>query len=162
MNWVQVKARSVVSAALLALPVVVLPVVGQALTQVAGPVQIGPSSGDGNDADHSAALSTTITNQGGLPDRLVNVACPGIGTIGLANGHVQPVAPGSDVQRNGLDLPPSLDGHVAPVQAQFSLSHATQPMVAGTLVSCALYFQHAGQRIVIFSLGAHEAATNEP
>ena len=157
MNWVQVKARSALSAALLALPVA-----GHALTQVAGPVQIGPSSGDGNDADHSAALSTTITNQGGLPDRLVNVACPGIGTVGLVNGHVQPVAPGSDVQRNGLDLPPSLDGHVTAVQAQFSLTQATQPMVAGTLVSCALYFRHAGQRLVIFSLGTHETATNEP
>lgn len=157
MNWVQVKASSVLSAALLALPVA-----GHALTQVAGPVQIGPSSGDGNDADHSAALSTTITNQGGLPDRLVNVACPGFGTVGLVNGQVRPVAPGSGVPRNGLDLPPSLDGQITPVQARFSLSHATQPMVAGTLVSCALYFQHAGQRIVVFSLGTHEPASNEP
>ena len=159
MNWVQVKqatARSLVMAALLALPVA-----GRALTQVSGPVQIGPSSGDGDDANHAAALSTTITNQGGLPDRLVNVACPGIGTVTLMNGRVQPVA-GSSAPRNGLDLPASIDGHVTPVQAQLRISQATQPMTAGSLIPCALYFQHAGQRIVVFSLGNHETAANEP
>ena len=158
MNWVQAKARPIAMAASL----LALPVAGHALTQVAGPVQIGPSTGEGNDADHSATLTTTIANQGNLPDRLVNVACPGIGTVALLDGQVQPVAPGSGVQRNGLDLPVSLDGHITPVQAQFRLSQATQPMIAGSLVSCALYFQHAGQRIVVFSLGTHEPAADEP
>ena len=157
MNWVLKASPTAMAALLLALPVA-----GRALTQVSGPVQIGPSIGEGNDANHSATLSTTITNQGNLPDRLVNVACPGIGTVALLNGQVQPVAPGSSVQRNGLDLPVSLDGHITPVPAQFSLTQATQPMIPGSLVSCALYFQHAGQRIVVFSLGTHEPAANEP
>ena len=157
MNWVQVTARSLTAAALLALPVA-----GRALTQVSGPVQIGPSSGDGDDANHAAALSTTLTNQGGLPDRLVNVACPGIGTVALMNGQVQPIAPGSDVRRNGLDLPAAVDGRLTPVRAQFRISQATQPMTAGALIPCALYFQHAGQRIVVFSLGVHETTTDEP
>lgn len=158
MNWAQAKARPILMAGSL----LALPVAGHALTQVSGPVQIGPSSGDGNDADHGAALSTTITNQGSLPDRLINVACPGIGTVALTNGHVQPVGPGSDVRRNGLDLPALLNGHITPVQARFTLSQATQPMIAGSLIPCALYFQHAGQRIVVFSLGTHESAADEP
>ena len=150
MNW----ARSLTAAGLLALPVA-----GHALTQVSGPVQIEASSADANDADHSATLSTTITNHGGLPDRLINVACPGVGTVALLNG--QPRAVG-DAQRNGLDLPGSIGGNATPVAARFGLSHATQPLVAGALIPCALYFQHAGQRIVVFALGAHEPASNEP
>ncbi len=150
MSW----ARSLTAAGLLALPLA-----GHALTQVSGPVQIEASSGDGNDADHSATLSATITNHGGLADRLIDVACPGIGTVALLNGQVRAVG---DTQRNGLDLPGSLGGNAAPVAARFGLSHATQPLVAGALIPCALYFQHAGQRIVVFALGAHEPASNEP
>ncbi len=156
MNWVR--------PIMLAAPLLLLAGAGHALTQVSGPVQIGPSTADGHDQDHGATLSTTITNQGGLPDRLVNVACPGYGTVSLTNGHVQPVPDlkREDVQRNGLDLPASLDGRATPVQAQFALSQATQPMVVGALIPCALYFQHAGQRVVVFSLGTHETSADIP
>ena len=150
MNW----ARSLTVLALLSLPVA-----GHALTQVSGPVQIEASRADGNDADHSATLSTTITNRGALPDRLINVACPGVGTVALLNG--QPRAVGG-TQRNGLDLPGSVGGTATPVAARFALSQATQPLLAGALIPCALYFQHAGQRIVVFALGANEPASNEP
>ena len=153
MSW----ARS-----LLAAPLMVLPVAGHALTQVPGPLQIGPSIADGNAQTHSASLATTLTNQGDVADRLINVACPGTGTVGLTNGHVQPVGPGSSVQRNGLDIPAAALGRPTPVQARFDLTDATLPMLPGTLVSCVLWFQHAGQRIVIFPLGVHEGPTNEP
>ncbi len=147
-------ARSLTVAGLLALPVA-----GHALTQVSGPVQIEASVADGDDADHSATLSTTITNHGGLPDRLINVACPGVGTVALLNGQTRTEG---DTQRNGLDLPGSVGGSATAVAARFGLSHATQPLAAGALIPCALYFQHAGQRIVVFALGAHEPAANEP
>ncbi len=150
MSW----ARSLTAVGLLALPVA-----GHALTQVSGPVQIEASRADGDDARHSATLTTTITNQGALPDRLINVACPGVGTVALLNGQPRQVG---DAQRNGLDLPGSVGGTVTPVAARFALSQATQPLLAGALIPCALYFQHAGQRIVVFALGAHEPASNEP
>ena len=167
MNWTRITPKLGITArlALLATPLLALPVAGHAITQVAGPVQIGPSSADGNEQNRSATLSTTITNQGGLPDRLVNVACPGIGNVALVNGQVQPVdpgAPGGTVQRNGLELPGALDRPAMPVQAQFNLTDATQPMRPGSLIPCALYFLHAGQRIVIFSLGTHGSVTDEP
>jgi copper(I)-binding protein len=140
-------------------PLLAIPVAARALTQASGPVQIGPSSGDGDVQNHSAALSTTVINYGGLPDRLINVACPGTGTASLANGHVQPVG---NAQRNGLDVPGSGSGKTVPVQVQISLTNAAQPMAAGALVPCSLYFEHAGQRIVVFTLGVHETATDEP
>lgn len=159
MNWSRRTARGHRTALALLTAALALPVAGHALTQVSGPLQVGPSSADGNEQNHSASLSTTLTNQGGLPDRLVNVACPGIGAVALVNGQMRQVG---DVQRNGLDLPASLDGKATPVQAQFNITNATQPMTMGSLIPCALYFQHAGQRIVVFSLGTHETATNEP
>ncbi len=157
MNWSRRIPSGLTTSMALLTAALALPVAGHALTQVSGPLQVGPSNADGNDQNHSAVLSTTLTNQGGLPDRLVNVACPGIGTAALVNGQVRQVG---DVQRNGLDLPASLDGRATPVQAQFNLTDATQPMTRGSLIPCALYFQHAGQRIVVFSLGTHETATN--
>ena len=161
MNWARIAARSLVPAVLL----LAVPVAGHALSQVAGPVQIGPSSADGNDPNHSATLSTTLTNRGGLADRLVNVACPGTGKVVLANGRVEPVDPnhsGGTVQRNGLELPGTLDGPATPVEARFNLTDATGPMLPGSLIPCALYFLHAGQRVVVFSLGVHEQAVDEP
>ena len=131
----------------------------EALTQVSGPVQIGPSSGDGDPQNHSATLSTTVVNQGQLPDRLINVGCPGYGEANLLNGHVQPVG---DVERNGLDLPGTVQGRATPVLVRIGLGHATAPMPAGTLLPCELFFEHAGQRIVVFTLGAHETETLEP
>ena len=163
MNWVRIVSSAFVAGPIvLAAAIDFMPAAGHALTQPAGLLQIGPSNADGNEQNHSAILTTTITNQSDLPDRLINVACPGTGTAGLVNGHLKPLTPGSDVQRNGLDIPGSLDGRAAPVVAQFNLSNATQPMTPATLIPCALYFQRAGQRIVVFSLGVHEQATSEP
>ncbi|WP_428375777.1 hypothetical protein [Lichenicoccus sp.] len=143
----------------LAVPVLAVAVPGQAMTQVAGPLQIGPSRGDGDDQDHAAQLSTTITNQGSLPDRLINAACPGSGHMALLNGSLRQFPNG---QFNGLDIPASTDGRYQPVQAEFSLTQATQEMVRGTLVPCSLSFAHGGQRIVVFTLGVQESQTNEP
>lgn len=151
MNW----ARSF----LIACPLLAAPVAGHALSQVSGPVQIGPSHGDGDTQNHSATLTTTITNQGQLPDRLVDVACPGTGAATLVNGQVREVG---TVQQNGIDLPGTIGGRATPVQAQLALSNAQLPMMPGALVPCSLYFQHAGQRIVVFMLGANEAPANEP
>ena len=151
MSW----ARTSIAALLL----LAAPMAAEALTQVSGPVQIGPSSGDGNAQNRSATLSTIVVNQGQLPDRLINVGCPGFGDANLLNGHVQPVG---NVERNGLDLPGTIDGRATPVLVQIGLGHATAPMLAGTLVPCALYFEHAGQRIVVFTLGTREAQTLEP
>ena len=136
-----------------------VPACADALTQVSGPVMIGPSRGDGDPQNHSATLTTIIANQGRLPDRLVNVVCPSAGTAHLLNGRVQPVG---NVDRDGLDIPGSVDGKADPVTVQIGLSQATEPVVSGALVPCSLYFEHAGQRIVVFTLGAHEQATPEP
>ena len=136
-----------------------VPAGAYALTQVSGPVMIGPSRGDGNPQNHSATLTTMVANQGQLPDRLVNVVCPSAGDAHLLNGHVRQVG---NVERNGLEIPGSVDGKANPVAVQIGLSRATEPVVPGALVPCSLYFQHAGQRIVVFTLGAHEQATPEP
>lgn len=143
----------------LAVPLLTVTVAGHAMTQVSGPLQIGPSHGDGDDQDHAAQLSTMITNQGMLPDRLINATCPGSGHMALLNGHVRQFPNG---QFNGLDIPASIDGRYQPVQAEFSLTQATQPMTSGALVPCALSFAHGGQRIVVFTLGVQESQTNEP
>ncbi len=164
MDWA--RSRGAVAAGLLLAGGLAWPHAARALTQVSGPVQIGPSSGDGDAQNRSATLSTVVTNQGELPDRLVNVACPGLGTANLLNGQVQPVTPGSPAgpgePRNGLDLPGAVSDRATPVPVRIGLSQATQPMLAGTLLPCSLYFEHAGQRIVVFMLGAHDPASNEP
>ncbi len=155
-------ARTIISLAgrlALTLPLLAVSIPGHAITQVAGPLMIGPSHGDGDDQDHAAQLSTTITNQGGLPDRLINATCPGTGHMALLNGSLRQFPNG---QFNGLDIPASSDGRYQPVQAEFSLTQATQPMVRGALVPCALSFAHGGQRIVVFTLGVQESQTNEP
>ena len=147
------------TAALLPVALCALPGAASALTQVSGPVQIGPSAGSFDTQNHSATLSTMVTNQGGLPDRLMNITCPSVGDAHLLNGHVEPV---DGVQRNGLDIPAAAPGRVTPVPVQISLTQARPPMVAGALVPCSLYFEHAGQRVVIFMLGEHEPASDEP
>ena len=136
-----------------------IPAGAYALTQVSGPVMIGPSRGDGNPQNHSATLTTMVVNQGQLADRLVNVLCPSAGDAHLLNGQVRQVG---SIERNGLDIPGSIDGKANPVAVQIGLRQATEPVVSGALVPCSLYFQHAGQRVVVFTLGAHEQATAEP
>nr|WP_321983428.1 hypothetical protein [uncultured Lichenicoccus sp.] len=143
----------------LTVPLLAIAAPGLAMTQVSGPLQIGPSHGDGDDQDHAAQLSTTITNQGSLPDRLINATCPGTGHMALLNGSLRQFPNG---EFNGLDIPASTDGRTQPVQAEFSLTQATQPMLRGALVPCSLSFAHGGQRIVVFTLGIQESQTNEP
>jgi len=152
----------------------------RAVSQVSGPVQIGPSWGQGDPARSGALLNTRIINLGGSPDRLIRVECPAIGQVALRNGTLhgdvqEPTLsqqqavqarqqnPGADhTPQNGLDLPASLHGKSEPVMAQFDLTAATQPMSDGALVPCSLYFAHAGQRIVIFTIGETPSPTDEP
>jgi hypothetical protein len=152
----------------------------RALSQVSGPVQIGPSWGQGDPARSAALLSTRIINLGGSPDRLIRVDCPMIGQVALRNGTLHrdiqepTLAQQQAVQarqqnpavshppQNGLDLPPSLHGKSVPVTAQFDLTSATAPVTDGALVPCSLYFSHAGQRIVIFTIGETPSPTDEP
>jgi len=61
------------------------PRTAQAMPQVAGPISIEASRGDGDVQNGSAILTTTITNQSSLPDRLVRATCPGYGGLSLAN-----------------------------------------------------------------------------
>ncbi|MGI4747222.1 MAG: hypothetical protein ACRYGI_09210 [Janthinobacterium lividum] len=151
-----------------------------AVSQVSGPVQIGPSWGQGDPAHSSALLDTRIINLGGAPDRLIRVECPAIGQVALRNGTLhrdvqeptlsqqqavqarQQDPNASHAPQNGLDLPASLHGRSDPVTAQFDLTSATQPMTDGALVPCSLYFAHAGQRIVIFTIGEVPSPTDEP
>lgn len=152
----------------------------RAVNQVSGPVQIGPSWGQGDPAHSSALLDTRIINLGGAPDRLIRVECPAIGHVALRNGTLhrdiqeatlsqqqavqarQQNPNLSQAPQNGLDLPASLHGKPQPVTAQFDLTSATQPMTDGVLVPCSLYFAHAGQRIVIFTIGESPSPTDEP
>lgn len=152
----------------------------RAISQVSGPVQIGPSWGQGDPAHSSALLNTRIINLGGTPDRLIRVECPAIGRVALRNGTlhrdiqeptlsqqqaVQARQQNPEVShppQNGLDLPASLHGKSEPITAQFDLTAATGPVTDGALVPCSLYFAHAGQRIVIFTIGETPSPTDEP
>ncbi len=148
--------------------------------QVAGVVQIGPSWAQADPAHSSARLSTIIANHGEMADRLIRVACPTAGQVALRNGtlHEDVQAPTTDQQRaaiarrhdpngdhtpqNGLDLPPALHDKIQPLTAEFDLSQARQPLTDGALIPCSVYFAHAGQRIVIFTIGEQPTPTDEP
>ncbi len=136
-----------------------LPMAALALTQPSGPITIGPSVANGDTRNHGANLSTMVTNQGDLPDRLINVSCPTAGNANLLNGHPGEI---NGEQRNGLDIPAAFGGKATPVPVQIGLSNPRQPMTDGTMVPCSLFFQHGGQRIVVFMLGEHERASDEP
>ncbi|WP_419729074.1 hypothetical protein [Lichenicola sp.] len=148
--------------------------------QVSGPMQVGPSWGRGDPQHASALLSTIIVNHGNLPDRLIRVDCPAFGQVALRNGtlHQTIAAPTLDQQQaaaaqerdptgdqptqNGLDLPPGLHDQPHPVTAQFDLTHATQPVTDGALIPCAVYFAHAGEQVVMFTIGEQPRPTSEP
>ena len=148
--------------------------------QVSGPMQVGPSWGQGDPQHSSALLSTIIVNHGDLPDRLIRVDCPAFGQVRLRNGtpHQDVAAPPLDQQQaavvqerdptgnhpvqNGLDLLPDLHNQLHPVTAQFDLTQATQPVTDGALIPCAVYFAHAGEQIVMFTIGEQPKPTDEP
>ena len=153
MSWTRMTALAA------ALGASAVPLQAEALTQASGPVMIGPSVATGDAQNHSADLSTMVTNHGDLPDRLINVSCPTAGTANLLNGHVETI---DGQQRNGLDIPAALGAQVTPVQVQISLTKADQPVASGALIPCSLYFRHAGQRIIVFMVGEHEQAADEP
>lgn len=148
--------------------------------QVSGPMQVGPSWGQGDPQHSRALLSTVIVNHGNLPDRLIRVDCPAFGQVALQNGtaHRDVAAPTLDQQQaaaaqarapdgdrpvqNGLDLPPSLHDQLHPVTARFDLTQATRPVTDGALVPCAVYFAHAGEQLVMFTIGEQPTPTSEP
>ena len=66
------------------------------------------------------------------------------------------------MQQNGLDLPPALHGSLHRVTATFSLTGATQPLTDGTLIPCTLTFAHAGEQVVMFTIGEQPTPTPEP
>ncbi|MCQ8240460.1 hypothetical protein [Rhizosaccharibacter radicis] len=156
------------------------PMAARALSQVAGPVQVGPSAATGDENRHSARMSTLITNFGGLPDRLINLSCPNADSVTLLNGslHDRTMSPTLDQQaaarqeeaanpdhtrQNGLDIPAALRGRPAtPVTAQIALAGARVPVTDGALVPCSLFFAHAGQRVVVFEMGTSADQTLEP
>ena len=106
--------------------------------------------------------------------------CPANGQVALRNGtlhrHVegptidkQQAAAAADrdptadhPEQNGLDIPPSLDGTAQTVPAEFDLSRAQLPVTNGVVVPCSLYFAHAGQRVVVFTIGGPDTPTAEP
>ena len=143
-------------ASLLALTVV--PSYG--LTQVPGPIRIGPSWAQGDQNDHSARLYTTIVNRGVLADRLSGGACPGFGNLALVG--VDPATEGNRPQDQGVFLPPGSTEKLAPSGPHFALTDATRPMSDGQLIPCSLSFVHSGQRIVVFAIGAPTPRTFEP
>ena len=147
--------------------------IAEAASQVPGPVQIGPSWAVADPAHSSAQLMAVIANHGELPDRLIRVACPTAGQVALSNGTLHQDVLGPDTAhgqeppaghapQNGLDLPPALHDRIQPVTARFDLSQAQQPLANGTLIACSVYLAHAGQRIVIFTVGEQPRATDEP
>ena len=142
----------------------------EAVGQVSGPIQIGPSWGQGDPAHSSATLNTVLTNHGDLPDRLIRADCPASGHMALRNGTLhQDVEVPDPAQlktargpQNGLDLPAGLHGAVHPVTATFDLTQVSQPLTDGALVPCTVWLAHGGQRIVIFTLGETPRPTDEP
>ncbi len=149
-------AASVCAASLF--PLGIVP--SHALTQVPGPIRIGPSWAQGNENDRSAGLYTTIINRGVLPDRLSGGACPGYGHVALVG--VDPSTEGSRPQDKGVFLPPGSTETLRPSGPHFALTDATRPMSTGQLIPCALSFVHSGQRLVVFAVGAAEPQTFEP
>lgn len=150
-------ARSRVARAVLAI-VAGIPLA--ALTQVPGPLRIGPSWGTLDGANHSASLFTTVINRGVLFDRLAGGSCPGYGDASLAG--LDPATQGNRPQDRGLGLPPGTTAQLSPNGPHMVLANAPASLAAGALVPCTLDFVHSGQRIVIFTIGAAPPRTDEP
>ncbi len=130
-----------------------------ALSQVPGPIEIGPSWGQ-LEPDHSASLYTTIVNHGVLADRLTGGACSGFGNATLAG--LDQATQGDAAQEKGVLVGPGATARLQPHFAHLALADADRATDPGALISCTLSFVHSGQRIVIFRMAAPGPATPEP
>ena len=130
-----------------------------ALSQVPGPIEIGPSWAK-LDGDGSASLYTTIVNHGVLADRLRGAACSGFGDAALTglDGATQ----GSGPDEQGVLIEPGATARLAPSDAHLQLSHTGQAAAPGALIGCTLTFVHTGQRLVIFRVGPPGPASTAP
>jgi copper(I)-binding protein len=135
-----------------------------AITQVPGPIEIGPSWGRADTADHTATLFTTLVNHGVLADRLTGGTCFGFGGVTLSG--LDRTTQGDNQDAKGVLLAPGATATLGPDAAHLALSDAdantAQALADGDLVSCTLDFVHSGQRLVVFRIGAPEPATLEP
>ena len=131
-----------------------------ALTQVPGPIRIGPSWATADPNNRSAGLYTTIINRGVLADRLSGGACPGFGHLALVG--VARATEGDRPQDQGVLLAPGATATLAPSGPHFSLTDTTRPLPNGQLIPCSLSFVHSGQRIVVFAIGGPGPQTFEP
>ena len=135
-----------------------------AITQVPGPIEIGPSWGRVDAANHAASLYTTMVNHGVLTDRLTGGTCFGFGGVTLSD--LDQATQGGDPDAKGVLLAPGATATLKPDAAHLDLSNAdantSNALADGALVSCTLDFVHSGQRLVVFRIGAPEPATAEP
>ncbi len=132
----------------------------RALSQVPGPIEIGPSWGTVDPASHAASLYTTIINRGVLTDRLTGGTCSGFGDATLA--VLDAATQGNSPDEKGVLIPPGGTAKLEPAAAHLALSNADRASGPGALVSCTLDFVHSGQRIVIFRMGQPGPAIQEP
>ncbi|MBB3174332.1 copper(I)-binding protein [Endobacter medicaginis] len=139
------------------------PAPARASTMAVAPLYVGPAWGDANPQARTATLHVRIDNTGTVPDRLVRINCAPIGQAALLDGIVRQV---DGVQQNGLDIPgrtPGSDADLASAaQADISLTGLQSHLAPGMTVSCTLGFLNAGERLVVFSLGAPGNPVNEP
>lgn len=147
------------------------PVPAQGSTMATAPLYTGPAWGDANPQAQTATLHVRLDNTGAVPDRLVRINCAPIGQAALLNGIVRQV---DGVQQNGLDIPARPPGSEADateqaqgqiqgqVQADISLTGLQTRLAPGMTVSCTVGFLNAGERLVVFSLGAPGAPVTEP
>lgn len=131
-----------------------------ALTQVPGPIVIGPSWGSLGDDGRSGALYTTIVNRGVLPDRLAGIACPGYGDVSEAD--LPPSTQGARPQDKGVLIPRGGKAVLGPEGAHIALSNIRTPLHDGALVPCTLSFVRSGERLVVFTIGQPGPAVDEP
>ena len=147
------RAIAAVAAAAAALPLL-------ALTQVPGPIRIGPSWGQSDENDHSASLYTTVINRGVLADRLAGGACPGFGQVSLVG--LDAATQGSRPQDRGVFLAPGASATLSANGPHLTIANAQRSVADGSLIACTLDFVHSGQRIVVFAIGPEPGRTDEP
>lgn len=131
-----------------------------AISQVPGPIEVGPSWGSVGSDGRSASLFTTISNHGVLADRLAGIDCPGWGRV--ATEGLDPATQGDRPQDKGVLVPQGGRAVLAPGGAHVTLADAPRPIGNGTLVACTLHFIRSGERLVVFTIGAPGPAVVEP
>lgn len=131
-----------------------------ALSQVPGPIDVGPSWAAADDRAHSGSLYVRLANRGVLTDRLTAAHCPAFGHVELAG--LDPATQGDKGAEQGVLLAP---GSIVTLDAggpHFVGTDATRPLQAGGLISCTLSFVRSGERIVVFGIGPEGRVTDEP